>query len=394
LIYGNAANTEIFMLLPFTLLLKTALEKAAEAKPFDFLTAAVWAAMALLYKPICLFGVIYIFGVWLWEFYQKNHTISQAIAYILLGGLSTTLLVCAPFLLDNGGKSLWECTVAYNLEYQSAGSSWKWWIDNVRGILKMLWPFFLILTGIFLSSYRKWIYYSAGILISLLSLKSAVYARYYIFFFPFFALLVGLACQNIYLFFSKKSFFTAIKPNTFYLFLSFSMLVLSLFPYRNVLTINSLDRFWKDYTGNPFIESVSMGERLASLTQEGNEVYVAGSEAQVLYYAKRKSISRFVIKYPLMLPTSKAEAYQAQEIALLNNKKPRFIVYSGVHASWLGSDFAPKAFFAYFNPLIEKEYRFAGGCYRNGKEKEWKWIDRLSNADDFAKCTLMLFERK
>jgi hypothetical protein len=60
------------------------------------------------------------------------------------------------------------------------------------------------------------------------------------------------------------------------------------------------------YGDNPFAESPVIGRFIAQNTRPEGSVFILGSEPQILYYAGRKSASRFIFVYPLMIPTPAA----------------------------------------------------------------------------------------
>ena len=83
---------------------------------------------------------------------------------------------------------------------------------------------------------------------------------------------------------------------------------------------------WALYDGNPFPEAMGAGTAAAALCGEDGTVYVAGSEPEIMWYARRKGATRFDIFYPLSLPTKYAAGYQAEAKAELAVNPPEVVV--------------------------------------------------------------------
>ena len=111
----------------------------------------------------------------------------------------------------------------------------------------------------------------------------------------------------------------------------------------------------------PFIESKTVADRLVQLSSSNEMVYVAGSEPQILYYAHRFSPTRFVIAYPLMIPTPLALGYQQEIIRDLQQRPPPFIVAARTPTSWMLEEKTPKLFPDYLQDLLGKKYEAVGG---------------------------------
>ena len=100
-------------------------------------------------------------------------------------------------------------------------------------------------------------------------------------------------------------------------------------------------------SSNPFVESEAVARRVAELTRPQDFVYVAGSEPQILYHARRRSPTRFVISYPLMLETPLALPYQQECVRDLERNPPAAIVFARSPLSWLPRPNSPKVLMDY-----------------------------------------------
>ena len=112
------------------------------------------------------------------------------------------------------------------------------------------------------------------------------------------------------------------------------------------------------YRGNPFVEAVEAGRIVSKLCGEDGTVHIMGSEAEILWYARRKCATRFVIAYPMTLPTRYAESYQAEAMGKLRKAAPAVVVCV---RTWMGFLGPPAVSAGYFRDTAEM---ILGGGYR------------------------------
>ena len=124
--------------------------------------------------------------------------------------------------------------------------------------------------------------------------------------------------------------------------------------------------------GNAFLESRAVARRVAELTSPDDYVFVAGSEPQILCYAKRFSPTRFVIAYPLMFPTPLAEGYQREAVQDLERHWPAVIVFARLGTSWLRQERSPPALLEYLEKLLADRYERVGGWVVDGQSGRWQ----------------------
>ena len=112
------------------------------------------------------------------------------------------------------------------------------------------------------------------------------------------------------------------------------------------------------YAGNPFPEAEGAGSAVASLCGEDGTVFVVGSEPEILWYARRKGVSRFDISYPLAIGTGYEKKYQAEALAALDETPPDVVVVARTRMGFLGE---PEVYEGY---LKEVAVRTLGAGYR------------------------------
>jgi len=141
----------------------------------------------------------------------------------------------------------------------------------------------------------------------------------------------------------------------------------------------------------PFAECVPVAARVAELTQPNDYVYVAGSEPQILCYARRFSSTRFVIAYPLMFPSPLARDYQREAARDLEQKPPAVIVVATSNTSWLAGPESPPEFQSYLKGLLDAKYEQVGGFVREGETGQW--MEPLPG-EYASKASLIVFKKQ
>ncbi len=96
------------------------------------------------------------------------------------------------------------------------------------------------------------------------------------------------------------------------------------------------------YGTNPFIESAEVARYLAAHTAPDEKIAVLGSEAQILFYAKRPSATGYIYVYGLMQDQPYAIDMQREMAAEIEAARPRYMVLVHVTSSWLGSEDSPR----------------------------------------------------
>jgi len=358
-----AANTEVFMLLPLMGALLIYVSRKAKANWRSWFLFGVCSSLALLFKPICVLTLLFIALVWATETWLKHRSWARVGKYLtaaLAGGAITTVIILLPFLLQDGGRSFWECVIVFNFYYtQNFGSDIPFFWDFLKIFLRH-WPVLFILTGgLFWLRPPRWWFYLGLLLISWLGISRSYFSHYYLLIIPFWALAAAYSWQT----FSERVPF--LKPAERRL-VAVSGVVLIVFsfcwPYRQQLALTPAELVtWVYGTNHPFVESLEVAQQLARLTSPSDLVFIAGSEPQILYYARRESASRFVITYPLMWPTPQMTNYQTEAIDQLRANPPQAIVLSRGPNTGLWKVGRSTLLIDYLNQVLREDYHLVGG---------------------------------
>ncbi|MDD4005453.1 MAG: hypothetical protein PHW69_09690, partial [Elusimicrobiaceae bacterium] len=359
IVFPYAANTEKFMLLPMTGALCIYLYAEAATARRGWFWAGFLSALALLFKPICLFVLVLLHAAWAFEIWRKNKTeLPWHGLLVLAGGAAATALCCGYIILRGAWPQFWELNVTFNSQLAVLfGANLSALKNHLLDLARYWWLTGLLCAGsVFKKNPRK------PLLWGLLGCAFAAAYRdinghYYILLLPFMALIAAGALVRL--------------GKTAAAFLCASAMLANVAPMATQLGLSPDQLTRRIYTGNPFTESAEMARQLDRYTAPDDEVFIAGSEPQILYYAKRRSATRFVIMYPLMYATPSARKYQTQAIDELSGKTPRAIVVARVGTSWAGGDQTPPLFIPFFTDYIRK-YEFTGGCVTENGKTVWK----------------------
>ena len=89
------------------------------------------------------------------------------------------------------------------------------------------------------------------------------------------------------------------------------------------------------YGGNPFVESVEIGQYIREHSAPDARIAVFGSEPQIYFYAHRRSASGFIYMYDLVQLNHYAGQFQREMIAEIEAARPQFLVMVMRFHSWL-----------------------------------------------------------
>lgn len=393
-LYPFAANTEKFMVLPMMGVLALSTLFPGRVSLRYAVTAGALASAAVLTKPICIPILLCIFLFWMGSLLQeKPHpsSLTVPIGGWIAGAASAGLILCLPILAGGAWSDMWQCTVTFNRYYaQSLGLSFDYFYAVLSLILRQGWPLLIPLVALpFVRYDRKWADVSL-LMVACLSLLGTAYGHYYIMLIPLWVL-VSSCLLDSWLQTRWPASLSSRKGLCSGLAVA-AITLLLLLPIRQQLQLSSEDLYFQTYPGNPFYESPLVAEQVAKITGTGDKIFIAGSEPQILYYAKRRSVTRFVIMYPLMLDTPLAGLFQEQTIRDLERTMPAVIVWSTSGASWLMQKTSPPLLIPYLKRMLQQFYTLQGGWIREGTEKGY-WKGDITDADK-SRSSLLVYRRK
>jgi len=388
------ANTEMFMLLPLMGTVAIYVHgRHCGGGAGHWLAAGVFGALTLCYKYTTFPLLAFVFAVWTFEEWRGGKS-PRDLAWhwlaALSGGAVAAAGVLAPFLLRDGGKRLWECTVVFNRYYAVSAF---FGTANLWRRLSEFWGFWWILflvpcLLIFKPERRVWFW--AGLFLGAwLGAAGSYYGQYYIAIMPFWALLAAVGVRVFAGWIAVKAGQSPDRLNAVFS----GLVVLAVCAPDAAWMIRSREQFVADRLGpwKTFLIAPAVAARLKEHTAPGDLVYVAGSEPQILSYAHRFSSTRFDIAYPFIYPTPLAKGYQAEVIHDLQQRPPAAIVLVRSRSSWMTQPGTPPDFGDFLGKLLAENYEIIGGCLFD--DEQGRWHEPLAR-QQLARCSMILYKRK
>ena len=387
-----AANTERFMLLPLMGLLALYAFNRTGRSGAPWFWGGVLSALAILYKPIALPAISYIFIVWAYEFKNSqgnSKCLYRNLLLALTGIILTSALVLGYFILNGAGGALWDTAVVFNRLYaQSFGLGFSSFMNYLARFWRYQWILFIITAWYLVKRPPRARFYLGLIVVSLLTIYTTPIGHYYILLMPFWSIIIAVGIAKL-----GQDLNKLLGWKNSAAWLTAATLLLILWPIREQF-LSSPVRLneWVYGDVNPFIDSPEVARHVSALSSPRDRIFVAGSEPQIYYYAQRRSASRFVITYPLNFSTAKREDYQKEAAGDLAENPPEIIVVSHHANTSLWEPGSPGFFIESLNRLLSEQYRLTGGTVWKGGG-EYSWQEPLSQKD-IPSAGFMVFKRK
>jgi 4-amino-4-deoxy-L-arabinose transferase-like glycosyltransferase len=333
-VYGNAANTETFMILPLVGAMLTTMRAVGGDSPgWAFLTGILCAA-SLLFKQVALFDVIFYMAV-LYLIGRRRWLLLAAAGAGLAAGL---LPVLAYFKAAGAWDDFLDCTIGYNLGYAQAQPLSKYPDEFWRRfatILQTGWPVY-VLAAIGLGRPWGWgpvetprLTRARRLMIwwlgcSFVGVSTGGYFRehYFMQIIPAVSVLAGLGLTTLLDLVHRTWLRPALAGAACVLVPAYAVLAAP--PYY--LQGSPDEKCRATYELNPFPECVVVAQYVAEHSDPSAQVFVYGAEPQIYYYADRRCASRYIFTYPLLMPSPTARDRQQTVLAELRAHPPRFIV--------------------------------------------------------------------
>lgn len=407
------ANTEMFLLLP--LLGALAVYSYYRANGDDvrgWFFSGLLGSIAFWYKYTCLPLLVLLFAYWSWETLRRRRaaganpptttpqgmglsavrtgwaTLGSRWLALALGALASSLAVLGLFLLRDGGRHFWECTIEFNRFYaHSINFAPDLFANRLEWFWTHWWLLFLVLPALVLEWTPRLRFWLAMFLVSWLTTNGSGYGQYYLLVMPFWALLSAVALRGL----AQKVAARFSSPGSGLRFVFALVTVLFVcWPDLHFVALSNKAFAREKLAGsNPFLESPLVARRVSALTAPGDYVLVAGSEPQILVYAQRFSPTRFVITAPLMIPSPLAEGFQQEAIQALRARPPALIVLARSNTSWLMEENSPRDYPQFLYQMLNEKYHPVGGYVLD--ETSGRWEEPLPQTA-LTNASLILFQ--
>jgi 4-amino-4-deoxy-L-arabinose transferase-like glycosyltransferase len=127
-------------------------------------------------------------------------------------------------------------------------------------------------------------------------------------------------------------------------------------------TLSPQDIIKRYYGANYFAESMNIGNFIAANTSAGDRIAVVGSEPQIYFYSKRRSVSGHIYVYGMVEPQPYAREMQNEFIRDIELAKPKYIVYARIAYSWLPHPNSDKHIIRWLKEYSAEYYKCVGAA--------------------------------
>ena len=370
-VLGLAAHATHFVVLPVLGGAFLLLNKQSRLGVGRLLLSGLLMGLGLLMKQpglfFILFGAVYLFlgdvraGLVLRKAILRN--------LVFAGGAVTPLVITFLALCYAGVFArFWFWTIHYAHEYGtlvSISDARQLLIQGVRDAIGSNWPLWILAgVGLLTCSLNRSTDRSTGFLLGLfisstLALCLGFYFRphYFILLLPAVALFAGIAINNISSVLRHQ--ITAVR--FFPLLLLASCAVFLVLAQRDLFFLLSpIEASHTIYAGNPFPETIKVGEYVRDHTNPSDTIAVVGSEPQVYFYSHRHSATGYIYTYPLMEAQTYARQMQTEMIHEIEAAEPKYLISVTIDVSWLHSPRSENLIFEWAQRYIAENYVAVG----------------------------------
>lgn len=362
-VYGNAANTEVFMILPLTLAFLAALKATDQSSVIWAAASGMLGICAILFKQVALPNVALHAVMLLFAGQHRPRIVTAycAAAILVVGG------VVGYFTFAGALNEFLDCVVLHNLAYvqQVPWHYYPYFLGRTGSVILLQW--FPILSFATIGCFRgrevrgvNWPSRRWAVLwlaASFLGTAIGGYFREHYFFqmIPPIAVLAGAGIVWL------AERWSSVRSGIVALGLCFAAIAFGVLVMPNYYLFGTpAEKARLLYADAPFPESIPVGEYLARHAHPEDRVFVYGNEPQILYYSNRRTACRYIYVYPQLTP---APGVLERQDALLNELRstlPRYIVVHRGLSPFYFHEPPPQHLPEQFIQLLQQSYQLVG----------------------------------
>jgi 4-amino-4-deoxy-L-arabinose transferase-like glycosyltransferase len=368
---ANAANTEIFMLLPMVASLYCALRALdGESGLRWWVLCGALAAAACWFKQVAAANALYVAALPAADGLLRRPRAAPATVVRATGGLVLgAALVTVPGLLACAVAGVWDpfvdAVILHNLRYSQSNTiaqgaallgRWLAWQAPAFGVFWALAAIGVLVPK--LAGRRAWVLLTGWLVASAAGVSVGLYFRphYFIQALPALAALCGvvLGGAGAWLLARRRIALAALGLSALTA-LAAAPPILANASIRGAGTPDEISR--KIYGLNPFPESLEIGKYIRRTSGPEDRVYIVGSEPQILFYAARPSATRYIFFYPLTGDYPDVLERQRGVVAEVEAARPLYVVWSNIRTSLLVNENTEPFVLAHAKTMLDRDYR-------------------------------------
>jgi len=369
-----------------------------------FFSGLLFGLAFMMKQPGICFG-LFALAMITWQALQKHNLLSREFLRTLLtlgaGMLLPFAIFCLAACVAGDFGRFWFWTVQYAGNYAGQRSVAEGSAALANNLLDQLSPYggfwLLAAAGLLFATRarekRNELGFALAFMVfAFLATTPGLYFRnhYFVLVLPAFALILGIGLERCHAFFSTRG-----MP-----WVTAALLALvaggSLFVQRTLLFMLSPVQFNQAiYPGNPFPESVQIGQYIREHSRPEARVAVVGSEPQLYFYARRHSATGYIYTYPLLESQPYASRMQREMIDEIETAKPEFIVLVTYKLSWLKKPSSDLTIFKTMGQYARQYYEPVAAVGRRPEDQLALASGSVTNTSaSFPSEAMILYQRR
>ncbi len=361
---ATAANTEIFMLLPLVASVGLLQRGLDSDRSGTWLACGALAAAACWFKPVAAWNAVFV-GLFAVVHALRGTGPGRALrraGLLASGALAASAPVLVLFAALGAWRAFVDAVFLHNLAYVarlpvSAGlDNAAWALGHQAPSLAGLWA--LAGLGLLLPRAlpaRGRALLAGFLLASALGVCAGLYFRlhYFVQLLPALTALAGAGAARL----ARPLLARGPAPGWVGVAAGAALLTLPPLLANRSLLGAPPERISRGIYGlNPFVESPRIGDYIRRTSDPGDSVYVLGSEPQILFYAERRSATRYIFVYPLTGPFDDALERQRELMREVEAARPLYVVWVHLPASMLVFEDSQPWLFEATRRLVDRHY--------------------------------------
>jgi hypothetical protein len=148
------------------------------------------------------------------------------------------------------------------------------------------------------------------------------------------------------------------------------------------------------YPGEPFVECAAVAQFIKEHSAPGDQIEVVGSEPEIYFYARRRSVSGYIYMYDLVAEQPYASAMQREFIHDVESARPEFLVMVNNATSWTTWPNSDRTIFYWARQYPGQFYELAGVVAMYPAYTEYLWGKEAAAASVKTSSAIYVYKRK
>ena len=361
-VLSQASNTEILMLLPTVFAAWMAWRAFGKNSLLYFWLVGIGVGLACLFKQVS--AVLFIWLIALLAIHQCSS--KQKLQYLCMASFGATLPwvpIIAYYIAVGEINELVDSVLLHNLRYATALSIEEGWHRLKNALSMQAVSFGFAWISFFYIFFPTSVYRRERLWITLLAITSFMGVSIGLYYRPhYFIQLLPALCAGAGL--GISSWINRYSNHSHRTFARVAALILIVIPP----VISNWNLLWADtgqeksrllYGCSLFRDSEYIANRIRSVSNIDDTIFILGSEPQILFYANRKSATRYIFLYPLSGNFPDVRKRQLQAMQEIRNSDPKVIVLVNI----IGSLFSGESTNFGDSTLLHETYKLIQNKY-------------------------------